>query len=100
MGIQIREVTASLVQLAKTREVSFFIVGHVTKEGTLAGPRLLEHMVDCVLYFEGDRYQSFRILRGVKNRFGATNEIGIFSMGQSGLDEVQNPSALFMNQRP
>lgn len=98
--VQIREVTASLVQLAKTREVSFFIVGHVTKEGTLAGPRLLEHMVDCVLYFEGDRYQSFRILRGVKNRFGATNEIGIFSMGQSGLDEVQNPSALFMNQRP
>ncbi len=98
--VQVREITASLVQLAKTRGTSFFIVGHVTKEGTLAGPRLLEHMVDCVLYFEGERYQSFRILRSVKNRFGATNEIGIFSMGPSGLDEVPNPSALFMNQRP
>jgi len=98
--IQIREVTASLVQLAKTEGVTFFIVGHVTKEGTLAGPRLLEHMVDCVLYFEGERYQSFRILRGVKNRFGSTNEMGIFTMDEKGLLEVNNPSALFLNQRP
>ena len=78
--IQIREVTASLIQLAKNRQITFFIVGHVTKEGAIAGPRMLEHMVDCVLYFEGERYQNFRILRGVKNRFGSTNEIGIFTM--------------------
>ena len=98
--VQIREITASLVQIAKSRQIVFFIVGHVTKEGVLAGPRLLEHMVDCVLYFEGERYQNFRILRGVKNRFGATNEIGIFTMESSGLQEVQNPSALFLSQRP
>lgn len=98
--IQVREVTASLVQLAKTEGVTFFIVGHVTKEGALAGPRLLEHMVDCVLYFEGERYQSFRILRGVKNRFGSTNEMGIFTMEEKGLREVDNPSALFIGQRP
>ncbi|RJX25025.1 MAG: DNA repair protein RadA [Dethiobacter sp.] len=98
--VQVREITASLVQLAKNKQIIFFIVGHVTKEGILAGPRLLEHMVDCVLYFEGERYQNFRILRGVKNRFGATNEIGIFTMESSGLQEVQNPSALFLNQRP
>ena len=98
--VQIREVTASLVQLAKSKQIIIFIVGHVTKEGILAGPRLLEHMVDCVLYFEGERYQNYRILRGIKNRFGATNEIGIFTMESSGLQEVQNPSALFLNQRP
>jgi len=98
--VQIREITASLVQLAKSKRIIFFIVGHVTKEGVLAGPRLLEHMVDCVLYFEGERYQNFRILRSVKNRFGATNEIGIFTMEASGLKEVPNPSALFLNQRP
>ncbi len=98
--VQVREITASLVQLAKSKQIIFFIVGHVTKEGILAGPRLLEHMVDCVLYFEGERYQNFRILRSVKNRFGATNEIGIFTMESCGLQEVQNPSALFLNQRP
>lgn len=98
--VQVREITASLTHLAKSRQITFFIIGHVTKEGTLAGPRLLEHMVDCVLYFEGERYQSFRILRSIKNRFGPTNEIGIFTMESSGLQEVQNPSALFLNQRP
>ncbi len=98
--IQIREVTASLIQLAKNRQITFFIVGHVTKEGAIAGPRMLEHMVDCVLYFEGERYQNFRILRGVKNRFGSTNEIGIFTMETRGLVEVDNPSALFLEQRP
>lgn len=98
--VQVREVTASLIQLAKSRQITFFIVGHVTKEGTIAGPRLLEHMVDCVLYLEGERYQNFRILRGVKNRFGSTNEIGIFTMESRGLVEVDNPSALFLEQRP
>ena len=98
--VQIREVTASLIQLAKSRQFTFFIVGHVTKDGAIAGPRMLEHMVDCVLYFEGERYQNFRILRGVKNRFGSTNEIGIFTMETRGLVEVENPSALFLEQRP
>lgn len=98
--VQVREITASLVQLAKSQGIVFFIIGHVTKEGTLAGPRLLEHMVDCVLYFEGDRYQSFRLLRSIKNRFGATNEIGIFTMESKGLLEVPNPSALFLTERP
>ncbi len=98
--VQIREVTASLIQLAKSRQITFFIVGHVTKDGAIAGPRMLEHMVDCVLYFEGERYQNFRILRGVKNRFGSTNEIGIFTMETRGLMEVDNPSALFLEQRP
>ncbi|MDO9534356.1 MAG: DNA repair protein RadA [Bacillota bacterium] len=98
--VQVREITASLTHLAKSRQITFFIIGHVTKEGAIAGPRLLEHMVDCVLYFEGERYQSFRILRSIKNRFGPTNEIGIFTMESSGLQEVQNPSALFLNQRP
>ena len=97
--LQVREVTASFVQLAKNRQITFFIIGHVTKEGALAGPRLLEHIVDCVLYFEGERYQNFRILRGVKNRFGSTNEIGIFTMETRGLVEVENASALFMEQR-
>lgn len=98
--IQIREVTASLVQLAKNKGITFFIIGHVTKEGVLAGPRILEHMVDCVLNFEGDRYQSFRILRAAKNRFGSTSELGIFTMEMEGLLEVQNPSALFISERP
>ena len=82
---QVRETTSVLMQLAKGLNITIFIVGHVTKEGTVAGPRMLEHMVDTVLYFEGDRYASYRILRGVKNRFGSTNEIGVFEMQQSGL---------------
>ena len=96
---QVRETTADLMKIAKTNGVAIFIVGHVTKEGALAGPRMLEHMVDTVLYFEGDRYQSFRILRAVKNRFGSTNEIGIFEMRQQGLVEVKNPSEVFLEER-
>lgn len=96
---QLREVTAALVRLAKERNVIVFLIGHVTKEGIMAGPRLLEHMVDCVLYLEGDRYHSFRILRAVKNRFGSTNEIGVFLMGDGGLAEVANPSQFFLAQR-
>lgn len=98
--MQIRDVTASLVQLAKSKEITFFIIGHVTKEGVLAGPRMLEHMVDCVLNCEGDRYQSFRILRAAKNRYGSTSELGIFTMEAGGLVEVENPSALFLSERP
>ncbi|MBE5921659.1 MAG: DNA repair protein RadA [Lachnospiraceae bacterium] len=97
---QVRESTNVLLQLAKGLSVAIFIVGHVTKEGTVAGPRVLEHMVDTVLYFEGDRYASYRILRGVKNRFGSTNEIGVFEMKQSGLSEVENPSEYMLNGRP
>ncbi len=93
---QVREVTGELVRLAKDKNIAVFLVGHVTKEGTMAGPRLLEHMVDCVLYLEGERYHSFRVLRGVKNRFGSTNEIGVFMMEEEGLMEVDNPSHLFM----
>lgn len=89
---QVREATNVFLQLAKGMGVAIFIVGHVTKEGTVAGPRVLEHMVDTVLYFEGDRYASYRILRGVKNRFGSTNEIGVFEMRREGLVEVTNPS--------
>ncbi len=95
---QVREVTGELVRMAKESNIAVFLVGHVTKEGAMAGPRLLEHMVDCVLYLEGDRYQSFRILRGVKNRFGSTNEIGVFLMESEGLKEVSNPSHLFITQ--
>jgi DNA repair protein RadA/Sms len=95
---QVREVTAELVRLAKEENIAVFLVGHVTKEGIMAGPRLLEHMVDCVLYLEGERYHSFRILRGVKNRFGSTNEIGVFMMEEEGLMEVTNPSHLFITQ--
>jgi len=94
---QVRECTAQLMRLAKTTGISVFLVGHVTKEGLLAGPRVLEHMVDTVLYLEGDRHQSFRILRGVKNRFGSTNEIGVFDMRGQGLVEVANPSLLFLS---
>lgn len=96
---QVRESTNILLQLAKGLGVSIFIVGHVTKEGTVAGPRVLEHMVDTVLYFEGDRHASYRILRGVKNRFGSTNEIGVFEMRQEGLAEVKNPSEFMLNGR-
>ena len=97
---QVRESTGILMQLAKGLGVSILIVGHVTKEGTVAGPRVLEHMVDTVLYFEGDRHASYRILRGVKNRFGSTNEIGVFEMREQGLAEVQNASEYMLNGRP
>ncbi len=97
---QVREATGRLLQLAKGLNISVFIVGHVTKEGTVAGPRVLEHMVDTVLYFEGDRYASYRILRSVKNRFGPANEIGVFEMREEGLAEVQNPSEFMLSGRP
>lgn len=96
---QVRECAAALVRLAKEREVATFIVGHVTKEGALAGPRVLEHLVDTVLYFEGDRHHAYRILRATKNRFGSTNEIGVFEMAGAGLVEVPNPSATFLSER-
>ncbi len=97
---QVRESTNSLMQMAKGLGITIFIVGHVTKEGTVAGPRVLEHMVDTVLYFEGDRNASYRILRGVKNRFGSTNEIGVFEMRSTGLVEVPNPSEYMLSGRP
>lgn len=97
---QVRESTQVLMQLAKGLGITIFIVGHVTKEGVVAGPRMLEHMVDTVLYFEGERNASYRILRGVKNRFGSTNEIGVFEMQESGLKEVENPSEFMLNGRP
>jgi DNA repair protein RadA/Sms len=97
---QVRSCTASLARLAKGGGVSVFIVGHVTKEGSLAGPRVLEHMVDTVLYFEGDRHQSYRMLRAVKNRFGSTDELGIFEMREGGLEEVPNPSEALLAERP
>jgi DNA repair protein RadA/Sms len=96
---QVRETTAELLKIAKTNGIAIFIVGHVTKEGSIAGPRMLEHMVDTVLYFEGEQHQSFRILRAVKNRFGSTNEIGIFEMREGGLEEVANPSQVFLEER-
>lgn len=94
---QVRESTAALVRLAKQNNITFFLVGHVTKEGSLAGPRVLEHMVDTVLYFEGDSNNRFRIVRTTKNRFGAVNELGIFAMTDRGLKEVSNPSAIFLS---
>ena len=97
---QVRESTNILMQIAKGMGVSIFIVGHVTKEGNVAGPRVLEHMVDTVLYFEGDRHASYRILRAVKNRFGSTNEIGVFEMRQNGLMEVENPSEYMLSGKP
>lgn len=97
---QVRECTAELMRLAKTKGIPIFIVGHVTKEGAIAGPRLLEHMVDAVLYFEGERHHTYRILRAVKNRFGSTNEMGIFEMKELGLQEVLNPSEIFLEERP
>ena len=97
---QVRECAGILTQLAKTTGTSIFIIGHVTKEGTLAGPRVLEHIVDTVLYFEGERFSVYRILRAVKNRFGSTNEIGVFEMTSGGLSEVKNPSEIFLSERP
>ncbi|SIT87501.1 DNA repair protein RadA [Edaphobacillus lindanitolerans] len=96
---QVRECTAELMRIAKTTGTAIFLVGHVTKEGQIAGPRLLEHMVDTVLYFEGERHHTYRILRSVKNRFGSTNEMAIFEMLQAGLKEVLNPSELFLQER-
>ena len=97
---QVREATAAFMQLAKGLGITIFIVGHVTKEGVVAGPRVLEHMVDTVLYFEGDRHAAYRILRGVKNRFGSTNEIGVFEMRDQGLAEVTNPSEYMLSGKP
>lgn len=97
---QVREVTSMVMRMTKTRNMASFIVGHVTKSGAIAGPRVLEHMVDTVLYFEGERHFSYRILRAVKNRFGSTNEIGIFEMRDKGLLEVENPSEVFLKGRP
>jgi DNA repair protein RadA/Sms len=97
---QVRECTGHFMRIAKGQGIATVLVGHVTKEGAIAGPRLLEHMVDCVLYFEGERHHSYRVLRAVKNRFGSTNEIGIFEMQESGLVEVSNPSEMFLSERP
>ena len=97
---QVRDATMYLMKIAKENNISVFIVGHVTKEGSLAGPRVLEHMVDCVLYFEGQQHQQHRILRAVKNRFGSTNEIGVFEMCDKGLEQVVNPSMLMLGERP
>ncbi len=97
---QVRECAGILTQLAKTAGISMFIIGHVTKEGAIAGPRVLEHIVDTVLYFEGDRFSVYRILRAVKNRFGSTNEIGVFEMTSNGLKEISNPSEIFLSERP
>lgn len=96
---QVRECTSELMKIAKSNGIPIFIVGHVTKEGSIAGPRILEHMVDAVLYFEGERHHTYRILRGVKNRFGSTNEMGIFEMKEEGLVEVMNPSEIFLEER-
>lgn len=97
---QVRECTLSFMRTAKELGITIFIVGHVTKEGSIAGPRVLEHMVDCVLYFEGERHQSYRIVRAVKNRFGSTNEIGVFEMSDRGLCDVPNPSHMLLSGRP
>ena len=97
---QVRECAAMLTQLAKSQGIALFLIGHVTKEGTLAGPRVLEHLVDTVLYFEGERYTSYRVLRTTKNRFGSTNELGVFEMTANGLLEVSNPSEIFLLERP
>ncbi len=97
---QIRDTASVLMKIAKENSISVFLVGHVTKEGSLAGPKVLEHIVDCVLYFEGERHQSYRILRAVKNRFGSTNEIGVFEMSGAGLCEIPNPSAALLEGRP
>ena len=97
---QVKACTLALMQLAKGEGITVFVIGHVNKEGSIAGPKVLEHMVDCVLYFEGDRHTSYRILRAAKNRFGATNEIGVFEMRDSGLSEVPNPSEMLLNGRP
>ena len=97
---QVREITAQIMRVCKAQQITTIIIGHVTKEGNIAGPRVLEHMVDTVLYFEGDRHASYRILRAVKNRFGSTNEIGVFEMRNTGLEEVKNPSEFMLNGKP
>lgn len=97
---QVRECTSAIMRVAKKMDISAFIVGHVNKDGAIAGPKVMEHIVDCVLYFEGDRHSSYRLLRCVKNRFGSTNEIGVFEMGESGLVEVENPSMMLLSGRP
>ena len=97
---QVKDCTMSLMHLAKGQGVTVFVIGHVNKEGSIAGPKVLEHMVDCVLYFEGDQHMTYRILRAAKNRFGATNEIGVFEMMDSGLQEVENPSEMLLSGRP
>ncbi len=97
---QVRECAARLVRLAKVRQIAVFLVGHVTKEGAIAGPRVLEHMVDTVLYFEGESGSRFRVIRAVKNRFGATDELGVFAMAEGGLKAVKNPSAIFLSRQP
>src|SRR5205085_5862659 len=95
---QVRECAAQLTRMAKQSGITIILVGHVTKEGALAGPRVLEHVVDTVLYFEGDNHSSFRLVRAIKNRFGAVNELGVFAMTEKGLKGVSNPSALFLSQ--
>ena len=97
---QVKDCTLMLMQMAKGQNITIFVIGHINKEGSLAGPKVLEHMVDCVLYFEGEQHNSHRILRAVKNRFGATNEIGVFEMGDVGLLEVPNPSEALLAGRP
>ena len=97
---QVKDCTMALMQVAKGQGVTVFVIGHVNKEGSIAGPKVLEHMVDCVLYFEGDRHMTYRILRAAKNRFGATNEIGVFEMMDTGLREVENPSEMLLSGRP
>lgn len=97
---QVKECTMKLMQIAKGEGITVFVIGHVNKEGSIAGPKVLEHMVDCVLYFEGEQHNSYRILRAAKNRFGATNEIGVFEMGENGLEEVPNPSETLLSGRP
>ena len=97
---QVKDCTMALMQLAKGQDITVFVIGHVNKEGSIAGPKVLEHMVDCVLYFEGDQHMSYRILRAAKNRFGATNEIGVFEMMSGGLEDVENPSQMLLSGRP
>lgn len=97
---QVRECTSAIMRLVKRLDIAAFIVGHVNKDGAIAGPKVMEHIVDCVLYFEGDRHSSYRLLRCVKNRYGSTNEIGVFEMGESGLMEVENPSMMLLSGRP
>ncbi len=96
---QVREITAQIMRICKAQQITTIIIGHVTKEGNIAGPRVLEHMVDTVLYLEGERYNTYRILRAVKNRFGSTNEIGMFEMRQEGMCEVTNPSDILITER-
>ena len=96
---QVREITARLMKICKTNLITTIIIGHVTKDGTIAGPRVLEHMVDTVLYLEGERYFSYRVLRGVKNRFGSTNEVGMFEMQNEGMVEITNPSSILISER-